>query len=105
MGWTAEHEERSRHASRAYGRSSVWFRMLPQSVDDVWGPGRSSLQWSVVLSALTILVPVLALGAIGFALRCRRQRGERWLAALIAACWCLFLGVAFRRAGGLPIIP
>jgi hypothetical protein len=104
--WTPEREQRSREASRAFGRgSSVWMRMLPQTVDDVFGPGRASLQWSIILSAFTILVPMLAIGAIWFALRCRREKGPRWLAALLAACWCTLLGVAFRLFGGLPIIP
>jgi hypothetical protein len=104
--WTPEREARSRHASHAFGRgSSVWMRMLPQSVEDVFGPGRASLQWSVILSAFTILVPMLGIGAIWFALRCRRQNGARWFAALLAACWCMVLGAAFRLFGGLPIIP
>ena len=104
--WTPEREQRSRHASHAFGRgSSVWMRMLPQSIDDVYGPGRASLEWSVILSALTILVPMLVVPAIYFALRCRRQHGPRWLVALLAACWCALLGSAFRLFGGLPIIP
>src|ERR1700749_4910587 len=103
--WTPEREARSRHAARAYGRTSVWTRMIPQSIEDIYGPGRTSLQWSVTLSALTILVPMLCVGGIYFALRCRRQGGERWLVALLAAIWCAFLGSAFRWFGGLPIIP
>ena len=79
--------------------------MLPQSVDDVFAPGRASLEWSIILSALTILVPMLVVGAVFFALRCRRQKGARWRAALIAAIWSAFLGVIFRSVGGLPIIP
>lgn len=106
MKWTPEREQQSRHASRAYGRgSSVWMRMLPQTVEDVFGPGRASLQWSIILSAFTILVPMFSIAAIWFALRCRRQKGDRWLAALLAACWCALLGIAFRLFGGLPIIP
>jgi hypothetical protein len=103
--WTPEREERSRQASSAFARTSVFTRMNPQSVEDIYGPGRSSLQWSVVFSALAILVPMLSVVAVFFALRCRHQHGPRWLVALVAALWCALLGSAFRAFGGLPIIP
>ena len=104
--WTPEREERSRHASHAFGRgSSVWMRMLPQSVDDVFAPGRASLEWSIILQR--------ADDSPADARRRRRllrialppAEGSRWLAALIAAIWSAFLGVIFRSVGGLPIIP
>jgi hypothetical protein len=106
MAWTPERDRRSRDASRAFARrSSVWTRMLPRTMEDLYGPGRKSLQWSVVCSAFAIIVPALALGGIWFALRCRRANGDRWRAALAAACWCAVLGVAFRHAAGLPAVP
>jgi len=87
------------------GRPSGMTPVRSQGIDDVWTPGRPSLEWAVVLAALGILVPVVALGSAGFALRARRQGSPRWLAALLASLWCLGLGLVLRRAGGIGVFP
>lgn len=73
--------------------------------DELWAPGRGMLELSVLASALTILVPVLVLGAIGCAVVARRRGHPRGTVALVAAVWCLLLGVALRHVVGLPIVP
>lgn len=72
----------------------------------VWqAPGRVALELSILLSALAILVPVCALGAIPAALVARRSGNSRWLAALIAGVWCLLLGVVVRGLTGMGLFP
>lgn len=71
----------------------------------VWQPGRASLEWSILCSAVGLLFPLLALVGAGFAIRARRQGSPRWLAALLAALWCLVLGGSVRLALGFGFIP
>ena len=68
-------------------------------------PGRGSLEWAVMFSALSLVVPVLGVVAIWFALRARRLQSSRWLLVLIASLWCIFLGVVVRIGLGLEIVP
>jgi hypothetical protein len=102
--WDYERERRSREAAKLYRRGVMPF-FGPPDPDVLWAPGRSSLEWSVALSAIAIVAPVCSLGAAGFAIRCRRAGGQRWRAALLAAVWCGLIGIAFRRVGGLGLIP
>lgn len=71
----------------------------------MFAPGRPALEAAVLLAALAILVPALGIGAVGFAWRAHRRGNRRWLAALLAAVWCVGLGIVLRRAGGLPLVP
>lgn len=72
---------------------------------DVFAPGRPSLELSVLLSALAIVIPMLSIGAGLFAVRSSRQGHPRARAALIAAVWCGVLGVIIRLGGGLEVLP
>lgn len=79
----------------------------PQETDTpmVWQPGRGALEWSILCSAIGLLFPLLALAGAGFALRARLQGNSRWLAALLAALWCLILGGSVRLALGFGLVP
>lgn len=77
----------------------------PGRVEDLWAPGRSSLEGAVLCATLAILCPLAALGSIAFALRTRRAGNGRWMAALLAGVWCCFLGSMLRAIAGLPLIP
>jgi hypothetical protein len=68
-------------------------------------PGRGSLEWSVMCSALTLVVPVLGLAALGLAVRARNQGSTRWLVAVLAAPWCAFLGALLRLRLGFEVLP
>jgi len=65
-----------------------------ESVPAVLAPGRGWLELAVVLAAFTIVIPVLGLLAAVCSLRARRAGNPRWLAALLAGCWCCLLGCA-----------
>jgi len=70
-----------------------------------FAPGRIWLELSVILAALAIIVPVLGVGAMGFAMQARAAGNRRWLAALLASAWCLALGVAIRGLLGQGLVP
>jgi hypothetical protein len=68
-------------------------------------PGRRWFEYSITLSALALVVPILAIGALvtsGVAIKAGCRRG--W-AALAAAVWCLLLGVAVRNFIGFGVFP
>lgn len=71
----------------------------------LFAPGRGALEASVILSALTLLVPVCCVGAVGFATVARRAGNRRWLAALVAGVWCGVLGLALRAVLGMGVVP
>ncbi|MHB8467303.1 MAG: hypothetical protein ACYDH6_22195 [Acidimicrobiales bacterium] len=78
-------------------------RGRPQA--DLYAPGRGFLEISILLSALAILIPVCAAGAVPAALLARRAGNRRWLAALLAALWCALLGAALRSVLALAVVP
>jgi hypothetical protein len=71
----------------------------------LFAPGRLQLEGAVLLAALAILIPLAAPGAGAFALAARRKGNRRGLAAFLAATWCGLLGIALRRAFGVPLLP
>jgi hypothetical protein len=88
------------------GRPSRALSALPNDDSSrLYQPGRSSLEWSVLCSALSLILPVAIVFALLFARRARRRGSPRWLAALLAAVWCGLLGVYVRFAFGFPIVP
>jgi hypothetical protein len=78
----------------------------PKSEGSVlFAPGRGLLEISILLSAFALLFPVLLPPAAAASVFARRAGNRRWLAALIAALWCGFLGLVVRGALGLPAVP
>jgi hypothetical protein len=77
----------------------------PRRQIDVFAPGRLALEAAVLLSAITILVPVVVAGAVPCALLARRAGNGRWPAALAAAVWCGLLGAGLRLALGTTVVP
>jgi hypothetical protein len=98
-------EDRILRAAAVGGRPIHIGRRQTLEASDFWAPGRSSLQWSVILSAFTLLIPVAAIGALSFAVRARHQGSPRWMAAVIAAVWCFILGATVRTVFGIGIVP
>jgi hypothetical protein len=68
-------------------------------------PGRVPLEGSLLLSAVSILVPVLSPAAAGCAVLARRAENPSWRAALVAALWCGVLGLAVRGFFGAGLLP
>jgi hypothetical protein len=73
--------------------------------NELLAPGRKWLEVCVGLSAFAIVVPALILAAVPCALRARALYNRRWLAAVMAACWCGLLGVLFRGWLGVGLFP
>jgi hypothetical protein len=71
----------------------------------LFAPGRAHLEWSILLSAFSMLAPACAPGALAFALLARRASHPRWLAAFVVAIWSGLLGVIIRAAVGGALIP
>jgi len=97
-------EDRLLRASIPGRPTGVW-RSPRVSIDDIWAPGRPALEVSVLLSAVAMVVPVAGLGACAFAWQARRRGNGRATLALVAACWCILLGVVLRLALGLAVVP
>ncbi|MHB8681855.1 MAG: hypothetical protein ACYDA2_07155 [Acidimicrobiales bacterium] len=68
-------------------------------------PGQGSFEWSVMFAATAVLLPMTGLVGVAFALRARRLGSRRWLAALLAAGWCVLLGCLLRVRLGMAIVP
>lgn len=71
----------------------------------ILAPGRAWLECSIILSALTMLVPALACGAFVCAVMARRSDNPRATAALLASVWCGMLGLGLRTATGIGYLP
>ena len=89
-GWNTAISGRNRDAERAAA---------------LFAPGRGRLECSILLSALAMLVPVAAVGAVTFAVLARRAGNPRWRAAIAAALWCGLVGITLRSGLGLGMVP
>jgi len=77
----------------------------PERAAVLFTPGRLPLEGAVLLAAMAILIPLAAPAAGACALAARRKGNRRGLAAFLAAAWCGLLGIALRRALGVPLLP
>jgi hypothetical protein len=87
------------------GWQSVITRRRDGGAALLFAPGRRWLEASVLAAAVSLLVPSLAVVAVGAALLSRRAGNSRWLAALLAALWCGLLGTVVRGALGIAVVP
>jgi hypothetical protein len=68
-------------------------------------PGRASLEWAALFSALALIFPLSALIGVGFVLRARHQGVPRWVPAAALALWCGVLGLVLEGVLGTRLLP
>jgi hypothetical protein len=77
----------------------------PANTQDFFEPGRASFDWSLLFSALAIVVPVSGLVAMMLSQRARQRSSARWKVAMAMAVWCTALGVGARLVLHVGVIP